>query len=111
MRPRIAVIGGGAVGAYVGGHLSNLGHDITIIDWWPENVDAIRAHGLHITGMTEAEAACIHVPTLHLTEAQALDLPSVTRFVLQELEHRLSDPTRRPVSVKYSRGSQKLETL
>ena len=46
-----------------------------------------------------------------LTEAQALDLPSVTRFVLQELEHRLSDPTRRPVSVKYSRGSQKLETL
>ena len=72
MRPRIAVTGGGAVGAYVGGHLSNLGHDITIIDWWPENVDAIRAHGLHITGMTEAEAACIHVPTLHLTEAQAL---------------------------------------
>ena len=46
-----------------------------------------------------------------LTEAQDLDLPSVTRFVLQELEHRLSDPTRRPVSVKYSRGSQRLETL
>ena len=72
MRPRIAVVGGGAVGAYVGGHLSALGHDITIIDWWPENVEAIRAHGLHITGMTESETACIQVPTLHLTEAQAL---------------------------------------
>ena len=72
MRPRIAVVGGGAVGAYVGGHLSRLGHDVVIIDWWPENVEAIRAHGLHITGMTEAETCNIAVPTLHLTEAQQL---------------------------------------
>ena len=72
MRPRIAVVGGGAVGAYVGGHLSRLGHDVVIIDWWPENVEAIRTHGLHITGMTEAETCNIAVPTLHLTEAQQL---------------------------------------
>ncbi len=72
MRPKIAVVGGGAVGAYVGGHLSRLGHDIVIIDWWPENIEAIRADGLHITGMTEAETCNIAVPTLHLTEAQQL---------------------------------------
>lgn len=46
-----------------------------------------------------------------LSEAQTLDLPSVTRFVLQELSLRLSNPTRRPVSVRYSRGAQKLDTL
>lgn len=48
---------------------------------------------------------------VNLAEAQTLDLPSVTRFVLQELSQRLRDPSRRPVSVKYSRGAQKIETL
>ena len=32
MKPRIAVMGAGAVGGYVGGHLSRLGHDVTLIE-------------------------------------------------------------------------------
>ncbi len=46
-----------------------------------------------------------------LTEAMALDLPNVTRFVLQELKLKLEDHTRRPVSLRYLRGGRKLETL
>ena len=44
--PKIAVVGAGAVGAYVGGYLSKGGHDVTLIDGWPANVDAINAQEL-----------------------------------------------------------------
>jgi ketopantoate reductase len=57
MRPRLAFVGAGAVGGYVGGHLHRLGHDVTLIDPWPEHVEAIRARGLELTGVTEAERA------------------------------------------------------
>jgi 2-dehydropantoate 2-reductase len=71
-RPRLAFVGAGAVGGYVGGHLHRLGHDVTLIDPWPEHVEAIRARGLELTGVTEAERAVVEVPTMHLTEVQSL---------------------------------------
>ena len=48
---------------------------------------------------------------VNLEEAQALDLPSVTRFVLRELGLRLADPSRRPLSLRFARGGRQLETL
>jgi 8-oxo-dGTP pyrophosphatase MutT (NUDIX family) len=48
---------------------------------------------------------------VNLEEAMALDLPGVTRFVLRELSQRLSDPSRRPLSLRFARGSRQLETL
>ena len=71
MGPRIAVMGAGAVGGYVGGHLSRLGHDVTLIDAWPEHVQAIRAGGLELTGLTAEEFVTVQVPILHLTEVQS----------------------------------------
>jgi len=72
MRPRIAVVGAGAVGGYIGGHLARAGHDVTLIDPWPEHVEAIRAGGLRLSGMTEAETCTVRPPTMHLTEVQSL---------------------------------------
>ena len=72
MGPRIAVVGAGAVGGYVGGHLSRLGHDVTLIDPWPAHVEAIRADGLRLFGMTAEENVTVRVPTMHLTELQSL---------------------------------------
>jgi 2-dehydropantoate 2-reductase len=72
MRPRIVVVGAGAVGGYVGGHLHRLGHDVTLVDFWPEHVEAIRREGLRITGTTAAEAVACHPPVLHVTEVQGL---------------------------------------
>jgi 2-dehydropantoate 2-reductase len=71
MKPRIAFMGAGAVGGYVGGHLHRMGHDVTLIDAWPEHVEAVRAGGLHLTGMTEEENVTAHPPIMHLTEVQA----------------------------------------
>ena len=42
MAVRIAVIGAGAVGAYVGGGFAAAGHDVVLIDPWPAHVEAMR---------------------------------------------------------------------
>jgi 2-dehydropantoate 2-reductase len=72
MGKRIAVVGAGAVGGYVGSGLAASGQDVTLIDPWPPHVEAIRAHGMELYGMTEAERRTVRVNTMHLTEVQSL---------------------------------------
>jgi 2-dehydropantoate 2-reductase len=72
MKKRIAVVGAGAVGGYVGSSLAHAGHDVTLIDPWPEHVEAIRAHGMELYGMSEAERKTVKVAAIHLTEAQQI---------------------------------------
>ena len=69
---RIVVFGAGAIGGYTGGNLSHNGFDVTLVDPWPEHIEAIRRDGLAIEGVTEAEFVRAHPKTLHLTEAQNL---------------------------------------
>jgi 2-dehydropantoate 2-reductase len=47
---RMAMLGAGGVGGYVGGFLADAGYDVTLIDLWPAHVDAIRANGLELSG-------------------------------------------------------------
>jgi 2-dehydropantoate 2-reductase len=73
MQKRIAVVGAGALGGYVGGTLAHLGHDVTLIDPWPEQIETIRSRGLELDGMTPAERFVVKkAKTLHLTEVQSL---------------------------------------
>ena len=72
MGKRIAVVGSGAVGGYLGGHLARTGNDVTLIDSWPEHIETIRARGLHLSGMTDEETYTVQVPTMHITEVQRL---------------------------------------
>jgi len=72
MRPRMIFVGAGAVGGYVGGHLARLGHDVTLVDPWPAHVEAIRARGLALSGLTPEEDITVQVPAMHLTEVQSL---------------------------------------
>jgi len=73
MTKRIAVVGAGALGGYVGGTLAHLGHDVTLIDAWPEHVETIRARGLELDGMTPEERFTVRkAKTMHLTEVQSL---------------------------------------
>jgi 2-dehydropantoate 2-reductase len=73
MTERIAVVGAGALGGYVGGTLAHLGHDVTLIDAWPEHVETIRARGLELDGVTPEERFVVtKAKTLHLTEVQSL---------------------------------------
>jgi len=47
--PRIAIVGAGAVGAWVGGCMALAGHDVTLIDPWPAHVAAMNRDGLRLT--------------------------------------------------------------
>ena len=94
MGKRIAVVGSGAVGGYLGGHLARTGNDVTLIDPWPEHVEAIRARGLQLSGMTDEETCTVRLPTMHLTEVQSLSKqrPIDIAFVSQQvLRHRMVD--------------------
>lgn len=49
-RPRVVVVGAGAMGSLFGGLLTEGGLDVTLVDIWREHVDAINANGLKIVG-------------------------------------------------------------
>ena len=72
MGGRIAIIGTGAVGGYVGAHMAQAREDVTVVDFWPENVEAIRATGLHVSHASEAPEFTTPVRALHVTELQSL---------------------------------------
>lgn len=71
-KKKIAIIGAGAIGGYVGAHLAKAGEDVVLIDAWPEHVDAIRAHGLNVSGMDERDNFKIPVRILHISDVQQL---------------------------------------
>jgi 2-dehydropantoate 2-reductase len=48
---RITVVGAGAMGASYGGHLARAGHQVALLDTWPEHVDAINRDGLRVDGV------------------------------------------------------------
>jgi len=69
---RIAIIGAGAVGAYVGGYLARDGHDLVLVDPWPAHVEAMNARGLRLEGMSEEECFTAKVRAMHVTDVQSL---------------------------------------
>src|SRR4029453_5884938 len=71
MGKRIAVVGVGALGGYVGGWLAHTGEDVTLIDFWPENIETIRKNGLELDGVTPEEKGTVkNAKTMHLPEMQ-----------------------------------------
>ena len=54
MIERIGIIGAGAIGSVVGGFLTKAGRDVTLIDQWPEHIEAIKARGLRLSEIGRA---------------------------------------------------------
>jgi 2-dehydropantoate 2-reductase len=76
---RIGIIGAGAIGSVVGGLLARAGRDVTLVDQWPEHVEAIRARGLVLSG-TIGDLV-VQVKALHIHELQAVREPFDAVFV------------------------------
>ncbi|HRD77060.1 MAG TPA: 2-dehydropantoate 2-reductase N-terminal domain-containing protein, partial [Hyphomicrobiaceae bacterium] len=70
MSPRLAIVGAGALGGHVGGYLAKARRDVTLIDAWPEHVEAMRAKGLTLAGLTADENFTTKVRALHITDVQ-----------------------------------------
>ena len=49
-KPKVVVVGAGAMGSLFGGLLAQGGLDVTLVDVWQEHVDAINREGLRIVG-------------------------------------------------------------
>ena len=73
MIKRIAILGSGAIGSVVGGMLTKAGHDVTLVDQWPDHVEAMKRVGLRLSGTVGEHL--IPVRALHLHELQSVDAP------------------------------------
>src|SRR5438876_2144412 len=79
MGTRIGIIGAGAIGSVVGGMLTKAGHDVTLIDQWPEHIETMRKNGLRLSGTCGDHT--VRVKALHIYEAQAISEPFDAVFI------------------------------
>lgn len=79
MGPRIGIVGAGAIGCVVGGMLTRAGHDVTLIDQWPEHVDTMKRDGLRLSGTLGDQT--VPVTALHLHELQTVAEPFDLAFI------------------------------
>lgn len=73
MSKRIAIIGSGAIGGYMGAHLVRAGEDVTFVDAWPEHVEKMRSDSLLVKGMSTDEDFSTPVRALHISDVQSLN--------------------------------------
>jgi 2-dehydropantoate 2-reductase len=76
---RIGIVGVGAIGGVVGGMLTRAGHDVTLVDQWPEHVEAMKRVGLRLSGTCGEHL--VPVRALHLHELQGETEPFDAVFV------------------------------
>ena len=69
---RVCIVGAGAAGGYLGAHLTAGGVDTTLVDAWPEHVEAMRANGLSVSGMDGAGSVETPVRALHICDVPQL---------------------------------------
>src|SRR5438034_306845 len=73
MATRIGIIGAGAIGSIVGGMLTKAGHDVTLMEQWPEHVEGMKKVGLRLSGTCGEHV--VPVKALHIHEMQGLREP------------------------------------
>ncbi len=79
MIERIGIIGAGAIGCVVGGMLTKAGRDVTLIDQWPEHVEAMKHVGLRLSGTCGEHL--VPVKAIHIYELQSVAKPFDAVFV------------------------------
>ncbi len=84
---KIAVLGCGAIGSSVSADLTKAGYDITVIDQWPAQVEALKANGLHI----EMKDGDVKTPirALHLCDLASAHLEfDIVLLAVKSYDHR-----------------------
>src|SRR5438552_3415402 len=76
---RIGIVGAGAIGCVVGGLLTKAGRDVTLIDQWPEHVEAMKRQGLRLSGTCGEHT--VRVKAIHVHELQLVTVPFDAVFV------------------------------
>ena len=71
MDKKIAVLGAGAIGSMISADLIKSGYDVTVIDQWPAQIEALKARGLTI--YLKDETLEVAVRALHLCELASVN--------------------------------------
>ena len=75
-KPRVVVVGAGAMGGLFGGLLAEGGLDVALVDVWAEHVQAIQAKGLHMIGVGGDR----YIKTKATTDARTIGAADVVLF-------------------------------
>src|SRR5450631_4103691 len=87
MGRKIAVLGAGAIGSSVSADLTQGGYDVTVIDQWPAQVEALKANGLQIK-MTDGDLQT-PIRALHLCDLAAVNLEfDIVFLTVKSNDHR-----------------------
>jgi 2-dehydropantoate 2-reductase len=87
MNRKIAVLGAGAIGSSVSADLTKAGLDVTVIDQWPAQVEALKSTGLHIK-MPDGEVKT-PIRALHLCELASSNLEfDIVLLAVKSNDHR-----------------------
>lgn len=112
-KPKIVVVGAGAMGSLFGGLLAQRGLDVTLVDVWKDHVDAINRNGLRITGHGGDRTVRVDATT----EPQALRAADVVLFqckafaneaAARSVQHLFKGST---VAISFQNGLGNEETL
>ena len=71
---KIAILGTGAMGSIYAALLADAGNQVVAIDVWQEHVDAIKQHGLNVSGASGERTVKNIVASTTIDEAGACDL-------------------------------------
>ena len=83
MAPRIAIIGAGGIGGIVGGMLARAGRDVTLVDQWPEHIEAIKRDGLVVE--TPSDEYRTRPKAVQICELQGVGEPFDLVFIAVKL--------------------------
>jgi 2-dehydropantoate 2-reductase len=87
MAKRIAVLGAGAIGSSVAADLTDAGLDVTVIDQWPAQVEALRTNGLTVR-MPDRELH-VAIRALHLCDMASSNLEfDIVLLAVKSNDHR-----------------------
>jgi len=87
MSKKIAVLGCGAIGSSLSADLTKAGYDITIIDQWPAQVEALKSAGLHVQ-MTDGDVQ-VPVRAYHLCDLASVNLQfDIVFLAVKSNDHR-----------------------
>ena len=76
---RIGIVGAGGVGSVVGGLLSHGGHDLTLVDQWPEHINKIKSDGLLVE--SRDQSILTRPNAIHICELAQITDPFEAAFI------------------------------
>ena len=87
MSRKIAVLGCGAIGSSISADLTQAGYDVTVVDQWPAQVEALKSDGLHIQ-MPDGDVQ-VSVRAHHLCDLASANLEfDIVFLAVKSNDHR-----------------------